>query len=75
MLLTTGLMRLSGLCILISAFKKGGKGFFLDEVSLLSRGNNQVSVFQGLDDFFWYLSVGSFGSLRKLSRKSCTLLV
>ena len=28
MLLTTGLMGLSGLCILISAFKEGGEGFF-----------------------------------------------
>jgi hypothetical protein len=31
-LLTTGLIGLSGLCILICAFKKGGKEFLLDEV-------------------------------------------
>jgi hypothetical protein len=63
-------MGLTGLCILIRAFKEGGKGF-LDEVSQLFCGDNQIAVFQGVDDFFWYLSVGSFGSLWKLllSRK------
>ena len=45
MLLTTGLIGLSGLCILICAFKEGGKGFLLVEVSRLFFVDNQVAVF------------------------------
>jgi hypothetical protein len=62
MLLTTGLIWLSDLCILICAFKEGGRGFFWMSYLICFLWIIKLQCFSILMMFFWYFSVGSFES-------------
>jgi hypothetical protein len=59
-LLTTGLIGLSGLCILISAFKEGGRGFFWMRCLAFFFVDNRVAAFWGMGDVFLLFIYGVF---------------